>query len=161
MPDDAKPPLLIFPWEVDLHRRLFEQSPIRIIKMYLDCFNSEGRQVFAVPEHVLETLAARLRLLMDGDCKTLDAAFGGSAARQRNRLRAEDHDLSVLWVFGEELERVRGETKRERGAGTPFEIALERAGRRLDMSPENVRRIYHKSGPKKRTSKSDNVRPKR
>lgn len=156
MAEGQKPPLLMFPFEPEFHEQLFEQTPLLIIKMYLDAFDSEGRQAFQVHQHVLEALARRFLSLMIRQQNSLDAAFGGCVARQRNQLLAEDSDWSVLWKFLAEIKKVEEESPGERGAGTPFEIALERVAEDLGMSPDNVRRIYKKSAsrPKKRRKQS-------
>jgi hypothetical protein len=146
--DGPKPPLIVFPFEAQLHEELFERTPLLIVKKFPEAFDSEGRQAFEVPQHVLEALAKRFIALMARQHNSLDAAFGGCVARQRNELLAEEGDWSVLWKFLRELEKVESETPSERGAGTTFEIALERLAEELDMSPDNIRRIYKKGGPR-------------
>jgi hypothetical protein len=153
MAEGSKPPLLVFPFEPELHERLFEQTPLVIIKMYLDAFDSEGRQAFQVPQHVLEALARRFLALMSRQQNSLDAAFGGCVARQRNQLLAGDSDWSVLWSLLGEIKKVEGESPSERGAGTPYEIALERVAEDFGMSPDNVRRIYRKGSSRPRKTK--------
>lgn len=148
MSGDRKPPLLVFPQEIAIHAQLFEQTPLRIVEQYLQCFDSSGNQAFDVPRHVLEALARRFLSLMSGEQGSLDDAFGGRTAQQRNELLIEARDQSVLWELLTELERVRGEALAERGPGTPFEIAVERVGARCGMSPDNIRRIYRKGGPR-------------
>lgn len=68
MSDITKLPLLTFPGEPDCHRELFEETPLCIVSMFLDCFDAQGRHVFQVPEHVLEALAGRFQLLMTRQC---------------------------------------------------------------------------------------------
>lgn len=154
--EGPKPPLIDFPFEVQLHEELFERTPLLIVKKFLEAFDSEGRQAFEVPQHVLEALAKRLIALMTRQHNSLDAAFGGRVARQRNELLAEEGDWSVLWKFVRELEKVEGESASERGAGTTFEIAIDRLAEELKMSSDNIRRIYKKGGPraKKRRKRS-------
>lgn len=141
-----KPPLLVFPFEIDVHNRMFEAEPLTIMRVFLQCFDSKGRQALQVPQHVLEALAKRFLLVMSSQTNSLDAAFGGQVARQRNRLRELDRDWDVLWDFIQELERVRAEPRSKRGKGSPYDIAVERVAEKLGMSADNVRRIYKKAG---------------
>lgn len=138
--------LLVFSQEIPLQQALFEKTPLWIAKIYLECFDSKGRQARRVPRHVLEALAGRLRLVMDGETKSLDEAFGGSVRRQRNRLEELDRQFHVSWMMRAAIDEIRQQPRDKRGKGTPFEIALERVAEELEMSDENVRRIYKAAG---------------
>jgi hypothetical protein len=137
-----KEPLLVFEHEIELQSRMFEATPLAIVRMFLECFDSSGRQAFLVPEHVLAALAKRFRALMDGDVKSLDAAFGGRVRRQRNQLVESGRQYSVSWAVATAIEDVRAEPVSERGNGTPFEVAVERVAEEFGLNVENVRRIY-------------------
>jgi hypothetical protein len=133
-PDEIEE-LLVFADEIPMQQALFEESPLWIARIFLQCFDSESRQARGVPRHVLEALAKRLRMVMDGDTKSLDEAFGGSVRRQRNRLDELDRQY-----------RIKQQPRNERSRGTPFEIALERVAKKLGMTAENVHRIYKAAG---------------
>lgn len=138
-------PLLVFEHEINLHKRMFEASPLTIISTYLQCFRSDGTQGRGVPKYVLEALAQRFLLLMNEETNSLDQAFGGSVARQRNRLREFARDGHVLWELMRVKEELEAQTPSERGPGTTFEIAVERVAEDLGMSPDNVRRMHKKT----------------
>jgi hypothetical protein len=146
MTESHKQALVVLPAELEVARSIFGETPIAIIAAYLQSFDPEGRQVFEVPEHVLEALAARLLSFMRGDARSLDEAFGDRVARQRNRLVAVPRDRQILWDFLAELENCQEEAPSARGAGNPFEIAAERVAEKHRMSAENVKRIYKESG---------------
>jgi AraC-like DNA-binding protein len=138
--------LLVFPQEIPLHEALFENSPLFIAKKYLECFDSGGSQVRRVPRYILEALAKRFLMLMNGDCMTLDDAFGGGVRRQRNRMSEADRQFEVCWAIKTARDEIRRQSPMERGPGTPFEIAIERVAEDLGMSPDNVRRIHKAAG---------------
>jgi len=139
-------PLLVLPPELEIHRRLFDAAPLEIVRVFLECFNAEGRQALLVPRHVLEALAVRFLQLVDGDTNSLDEAFGGRIARQRNRILERHRSWTVLWRLEREKEKVAGKPPSERGAGTPSEIAVERVAEYFEMSTQNVRRIFTAAG---------------
>jgi len=138
-------PLLVFAHEIEPQKKMFEGSPVTIISTYLQCFRSDGTQARLVPRHVLEALAQRFLLLMDEETNSLDQAFGGRLARQRNRLREFERDDHVLWELERAKKEVEAETPAERGAVTTYEIAVERVADKLGMSPDNVRRMHKKT----------------
>lgn len=146
MKPDEMEELLVFPFEIPVHEALFEQMPLWIASKYLECFDSEGRQARKVPRHILEALAKRFLLVMKGNAKSLDEAFGGRVRRQRNKLHELDRQWSVLWELLQAIEDVKDESKSKRGPGTPFEIAVERAAKELGLKVENFRRIYKLTG---------------
>lgn len=139
-------PLLVFEHEIDLHKRMFEASPLTIISIYLECFRPDGTQGRGVPKHVLEALAQRFLLVMNEETNSLDQAFGGKVARQRNRFRESEREGHVLWELMRAKEKIEVQAPEERGPGTAFEIAVERVAEKLGMSPDNVRRMYKKTG---------------
>ncbi|HEV2816238.1 MAG TPA: hypothetical protein VGW40_03315 [Allosphingosinicella sp.] len=146
MKREAMEELLVFPQEIPVHEALFEQMPLWIVRKYLECFDSKGRQARIVPRHMLEALAKRFLLVTEGTAKSLDEAFGGRVRRQRNRLHEMDRQWSVLWALMQTIEEVKAEPRSARGKGSPFEIAVERVAEELGMSPDNVRRIYKQTG---------------
>lgn len=135
--------LLCLPGEDSLDERRFESSPMKILSKYLECFDRNGHQVYGVPRHVLEALAERFLSVMNEEFNSLDRAFGGSVARQRNALLVEGRDYEIVSDFLEELERAR-EFPPEHG--TPFEQALRIVAAAYKTSEHNVLRIYKKSG---------------
>lgn len=138
--------LLVFPQQIPSHEALFEQTPLWIAKMYLECFDSTGRQVRRVPRHILEALAKRLRLVVEGDVKSLDEAFGGGVRRQRKHIDEGYRQFRVSWEMRRAMEAIKEQSPSERGKGTPYEIALERVAEELDLASENVHRIYKAAG---------------
>jgi hypothetical protein len=149
---EDKPPLLILGPELAIHEALFDEKPLTIVDIYLQCFDKKGRQVRRVPEHVLVALAKRFLAFMEGGVPTLDKAFGGAATRQRNSLRASDSDWEVLWTYQAHLEKIKSVPRSERARGTPSNLAAIEAANDLGMSPDNVRRILKKSGRGTRSS---------
>jgi len=146
------PLLVLGPGELRIHRRLFEEAPLTIIDVYLQCFNNQGEQVWGVPRHVLEALAKRFLALMTSETSSLDAAFGGSLARERNRLLELDKDHEVLWTYMGELEKLESEGPVLKRHGGAHAIAVERTAEWLGMGPDNVRRILTKSRQASRSS---------
>jgi hypothetical protein len=148
MSQDDLAPLLTFPFEVPLHQQLFDSTPLRIIEMYLQCFDEDGVQRFGVPKHVLEALAVRFQTLMRKQHNTLDSAFGGRVARQRNKLFLDKRDYGIIFNHMGARERARERARKSRKyerSGTPTEEADEEMAERQGMSVDNVRRIYRKS----------------
>ncbi len=137
--------LVVFPGEDEIDRQLFNRSPVLAISKYLECFSSEGDQCFEVPRHVLEFLAASLSQFMGGGAESLDAAFGGKTKRQRNAIEIEKRDYEIVFDLIGALEKFRKMPRAESGAGTPFELAVERVAKEHGLGEDAVRRIYKKS----------------
>jgi hypothetical protein len=138
------PPLIVFPCEPDNDAELFERTPFSIILRYLDCFDRNGLAIREVPPHVLEALARRFICVSCEELNSIDQAFGGSVARQRNRLREERTDWAVIFRLEGQIELAKEQSRRDRGAGSVLEIAIERTADKMKMTPANVRRIYKK-----------------
>jgi len=128
-----------FPGEVDREMELFEGRPLAIIAAMLECFDSEGRQQFEIPEHVGIAFARRVREVMGDDHSknSLDQAFGGRIARQRNALREWERRGNVVFYV---IARCR-ELTRE-GKKGPFETAVAEAAAKFGLSEDNVREKY-------------------
>lgn len=141
MSDESISKLLLLPGEVEIDRREIEKSPIYAIRRFLRCFDSEGQQTYHVPQHILEDLARRFLSLMDGKVNSLDSAFGGKIARQRNALEARDIGWGVNWEVTSRQEAAREKTPFERSSSTPLEYARDAVGEDRGMSDHNVRRI--------------------
>ena len=124
---------------------LFERMPMWAVARLLQCVNLEGDQVFDVPKHVLAELARRFTEFMDGNCCSLDEAFGGRTVRQRNALNTADRDYAVIFAYTLALEKAREMRKEERSHSTPSECAETDVAERFGMSAENVRRIWKAS----------------
>ena len=146
MTDDPKPKLLLLPGEIEIDLELFERSPLRAIKRYLECFTDQGQQVYAVPQHILEEIARRCLTVMAGQYNSLDEAFGGRVARQRNAFRAQDAAFSVSWDIFAQREKARELSSFERSKSIPSECALVEVGKKRGMGPDNVRRTWKKAG---------------
>ena len=131
--------------EAEIDRKLFDRSPVLAISKFLECFSSEGDQRFEVPHHVLEFLAASLTRFMDGGAESLDAAFGGKTKRQRKAIEIEKRDYEIVFELICAFETFRKIPRAERGAGTPFELAVERVAKEHGLGDDAVRRIYKKS----------------
>ncbi len=136
-----------FPTEIEQQIARFDRQPISIIQAFLACFDSAGTQKFEVPQHVLEALAARFRLLMDERHKvnSLDVAFGGRVAVQRNALREEEHRADVVFEHIVARQKAKKKKRPDR-TGTPFEQATEYVAKARGMSEENVRKKYRRAG---------------
>lgn len=147
-----KEKLVVFDFEVPVRRELYERRPILIIADFLQCFDSEGRQIFDVPQHVLLALAERFRRLMDPDVdpqiktNSLDQAFGGRVARQRNALMQADADYEAVFAHIVAQRKAKGLPKADRSRATPFEVATAEVADEFGTSEENVRRKYKKAG---------------
>jgi len=128
-----------FPGEVDREMELFEGRPLAIIAAMLECFDSEGRQQFEIPEHVGIAFARRVREVMGDDHtkNSLDQAFGGRIAQQRNALREWERRGNVVFYV---IARCR-ELRRE-GKKGPFETAVAEAATKFGLSEDNVREKY-------------------
>ena len=142
MDDRPLEPLLVFPCELDLHAKIFADSPVRIIELFLQCFDNEGHQRLGVPRHVLEAMAVRFRAFMDTEVGSLESAFGGQVVRQRNQIRRESRDFAVLFDFFGEREKAKSRSRAEGRVGTPTEEADEATAVKHGMTPDNVRKIY-------------------
>ena len=127
-------------------RQLFDKKPIRAIASFLKCFDPEGGRFRDVPPYVLEFLAERFQSFMRADFKSLDKAFGGSTARQRNSINRENVIQEVVFDFFGEYEAARKMTRDERGKNTPYEVAVARTAEKHNLSEDTVRDIYKKSG---------------
>ena len=142
MTDKRKP--IVFPFEPDMDREAFERSPILIIAKFLEAFDSEGRQALQIPQHVLEAMAVRFREVVGPDHRlnSLDAAFGGRIARQRNRLLQEERQFDVSFAVHSNSAEAKALPRVQRGRSTPFEIGISAAAEDEGISEENARRIY-------------------
>ena len=144
--NERLPDFLVLPGEVEVGKRLFDDKPVRAIKKFLECFDEDGRQVFNVPRFVLESLAANFWGFMRRDFNSVDNAFGGQVARQRQAIKGEDRDFEIVFDLQCEHAEIKEIPKSERKRpGTPFEIALVIVADRHNTSTDNVRRIHKKS----------------
>jgi len=137
--------------QASIDAKMFAQSPIHIIERFLESFTYDGGMTFPVPQHILEALAVRFRdfLAPGSPLSSLDEAFGGTVARQRQARVAADRQLEVVFLVVSERQRVRNLKGSDRGNGTPHEIACENVAEQLAMSVDNVRRLYKDSKAKK------------
>ena len=144
MPELSK--LHHLPGEVERELARFEERPLEIARAFLDCFDSKGTQRFEIPGHVLEAMAKRFALVMSDDHSTnsLDHAFGGRVARQRNAILALERQADV--VFDHIVDRQEIKKARKPRAGTPFEQATAKVAEKHRLSEESVRKMYKKSG---------------
>lgn len=109
----------MLPIEIPIQEALFQSTPLTIVENYLRCFTPEGAQVRTVPEYVLEALAQRFIAFMNAEARSLDQAFGGAVARQRNRLREAESDWQAIWTYQGHFEKIKSVPRRERDRGTP------------------------------------------
>ena len=135
---------VVLPGEVEVSKRLFDDKPVRAIKKFLECFDEDGRQVFNVPRFVLESLAANFWGFMRGDFNSVDNAFGGQVARQRQAIKGEDRNFEIVFDLLCEHTETKKIKKSDR-TGTPFEMALVIVADLHNTSTDNVRSIYKKS----------------
>ncbi|GGI76257.1 hypothetical protein GCM10007973_11350 [Polymorphobacter multimanifer] len=136
--------------QADVDADLFEQQPIRIIERYLESFSSSGEMTFPVPPHILEALAIRFRVFLDPESAiiSLDEAFGGQMARQRQALVSAQKQFEIAFHVITEMQRLQMISTADRGPGTPFEIACEIVAEHWAISVDNVRRIYKEANRK-------------
>jgi hypothetical protein len=139
-----KSSLMLLPGEIENDPKVFAREPLIIVARYLECFDRDGHQGRTVPQHVLEALAERFLLVMTEQLNSLDEAFGGRIARQRNRIVESARDYEVLFAFLGELERLQKRDKSDRD-DTPYALAAERVAVLFKTSRSNVERIYKKS----------------
>ena len=140
-----------------VERAALFRNPVLAISKFLESFTSRGRVAREVPKVVMEALAVHFARFMRGDYETLDAAFGGKTATQRNRIESDERDYAVVFdlISYKRTEKERREKERAlakgqgrprpRFTGTPFEYAVEAVAKRHKLDEENVRRIYKKS----------------
>lgn len=140
-----------------VERAALFRTPVLAIAKFLESFTSRGRVARDVPTVVMEALAVHFARFMRGDSESLDAAFGGKTATQRNSIASHERDYAVVFdlISYKRTEKERRDKERElakragrprpRFAGTPFEHAVEAVARRHGLDEENVRRIYKKS----------------
>ena len=133
----------VSPQQVRSDQELFEASPYRIISKFLVCFDRNGRHEMTVPGYVLEALAERFISVNSEQEKSLDRAFGGRIARQRDAARMEERNWDVLWDVRRRHEKLRAMSKAERGVGSPIRIAIGQCAEKYKMKPGTVRRIYY------------------
>lgn len=134
--------------QAQIDAKMFAQSPIHILERYLESFAADGEMLVPVPKHILMALAERFRAFMarDSNLNSLDQAFGGKVARQRQARAAATREREVAWMVMDERRRLGAMEPDERGVvGTPHEIACEIVAEKLNLSVENVRRIYKDS----------------
>lgn len=125
-------------------KELFEDKPLLMIAKFLECFDDNGRQTYNVPRIVLESLAAKLLEFMRGDFNSIDKAFGGQVARQRQALQRKNIEFDIAFDYLCALDEAQEIDKSDR-SGTPSELAIEKVAYIHDMGTENVRRILKNS----------------
>lgn len=132
-----------FPGEVEMQLARFDRQPVSIIDAFMGCFDSEGKQQFEVPEHILEALAARFHLLMAEEPSTnsLNEAFGGRIARQRNALREYERCGEVAFDVIARMRELQREDRKGRRE-TPYETAVAEAAQKHGLEEDNVREKY-------------------
>ena len=135
----------------DIDVRMFAKTPIHIIERYLDSFATDGSMAFEVPQHILEALAVRLRAFMapSSSIRTLDQAFDGQVARQRQARVTADLQFAVAFDVYAERQEMRKLKPSQRGRRTPYEMACINVAKKRKMSVDNVRRLYKDSKVKK------------
>ena len=126
---------------------MFEKMPVHIIERFLMSFDDDGGMTFTVDRHILEALAVRFRSFLrpGSELNSLDQAFGGKVGRQRQAILTAKAEYEVAFEIFAERKRLQGMTKKERGNGTPHEMACVSVAKKLGKSVENVRRIYQDS----------------
>ncbi len=122
---------------------LFSVSPYRIISRFLECFDRNGALEIAVPRYVLEELAKRFICVNCEELNSLDDAFGGRIARQRNAARKEERDWDILHEVFRLREKLRAMSPQERGVGTPTRHAIGQCAEAFGVKPGTVRRILY------------------
>jgi hypothetical protein len=141
--DDPKPDPLVTPQQVSMDGERFAAAPYRIISRFLECFDRDGRLKRSVPSYVLEALAERLILVNSEQANSLDVAFGGCIARQRNAARLEERDWDILCDLLRREEKLRSMSPKERGVGSPTRIAIGECAKDNKLKPSTVRRIRY------------------
>ena len=165
---DKLPPLIVFPFDVLIESEQFAAEPVRAIWRFFDCFDDRGRQAFEVPAHVLGFIARALAARVTGMCKSLDDAFGGRVARQRNALLQDERDEEILFEYCGHLDerqdarkkeiQLRSEGKHNEAqalhfSGSPSEQAYADIRKEWSIGENSMRRIVKRSGQRGRVSR--------
>jgi hypothetical protein len=135
------------PREPELEMTLFEKTPLLAIVKFTECFDEGGRQQFELPVHTGRFLVTAFRAFLEGQHTSLDAALGGKVAAQRKLIDYQSHNRKVLFAVVNELKAARPIPKHQRHV-SPLQHAFEEVAEQLEMSAENVRRIWREGGPK-------------
>jgi CelD/BcsL family acetyltransferase involved in cellulose biosynthesis len=146
--ETARSSVKLMPDRGEADRRIFEKTPVFAIARYMDHFDQEGRLKASVPPHILEELAARFSQFMDKRVRSLDVAFGGSVASQRDTFITARRELRVEALVLSGTEKARGSTSKV-AKSTPREQAIARAAQLMDTSENNIQRILKKSRRRK------------
>ncbi|MBV1900287.1 MAG: hypothetical protein KUG56_01305 [Kordiimonadaceae bacterium] len=85
----------VHPGETESRLGWFEAQPVAALEKFTECFNSDGQQVYEIPTYIAEFINKQLHRFLDQDVSSLDAAFGGRTARQRNHLTQIDFESAV------------------------------------------------------------------
>lgn len=140
---------VIFEYEPPLRKALYERTPLVIVEDFLGCIDDDGVQTIEFPPHVIEAMAKRLRMLMGPNrtLNSLDQAFGGRIARQRNAIEERDKTGEIVWQHIMARKEAKNQPQEKR-SGTPFEIATEEVASRAGVSDESIKRRYRLSAKK-------------
>lgn len=141
--------------EIELLKRRMEETPVLALELFRACFNESGKQVYEIPPFILEFLSRRFADFLSEETLTnsLDQAFGGKVARQRNALRTADQMWSVIFDLIGFIEEGKALSGSDRSQSTPFEYGVSKTAEQYGLSEDRVHQLYVQSQNKKDNSK--------
>jgi hypothetical protein len=143
-------PRIISEKEIEENLISFNKQPVKIIQYYLRYFGGNGKLLGVVPRHVLEALERPLREFYSGhQLHSLDKAFGGQTAKQRNDILTEETDEEVMFEYFLNLKTVK-KMDRSQLDDTRFTSACMITADSMGMKVDNVKRILKKYGKRAR-----------
>ena len=131
--------------EIEQQKRLFKKEPVRAITAFLECYDSQDKQIFEIPHHVNEFLADCFQSFMYSNHATLDKAFGGRTASQRNSIVQEERNYGIVFDVIATREDARKQKQKERAGSTPFEFAVAKVAKKYGLADDTIREIYKNS----------------
>lgn len=134
---------IVFSFEIPVRQRLYEERPLLVIQDFLDCIDDGGVQTVELPPHVVKAMAERFRRVIGPEhtLNSLDTAFGGRVARQRNAMAEEEKTGEIVFEHIVARKAAKKVPRSER-TGTPSEIASEAVARQVGVSEESIKRRY-------------------
>lgn len=137
--------LILLDGEADLQKELFDKSPVLAIEKFSACFEDEDQKVYKIHEHVELFLFQRFRGFLNGEYKSLDEAFGGKTARQRNKIMTSKKNYDAAFEYYVTHNDTKKLTIEERSHSTPSEAAISEVAEALDVPEETLRSRFKNS----------------
>jgi hypothetical protein len=97
-----------------------------------------------IPHETWAPVVIALRKFLNGDSKTLDDAFGGSTASNRNHFNRRKQYEHFVWLVNELADDYRKLPKEEKLSGvSPKQHGINRTAELFDMTASAVEDIYN------------------